>query len=133
MRDQLKAGLSGAEAKACEPTVPELAERIKGLRGANTVEAMPERTSARPVSAEGLEAFVLQSLRQVVGKLGAHDALELVAWAETYTLANRYWVLYHEIGEIALPLKRHRATALECSFMSRYLGRALGKRDASVG
>ena len=52
LRDRLKAGLSGAERKEGEPTVAELAERIKALRASNTVEAAPERTGKRQVSAE---------------------------------------------------------------------------------
>jgi hypothetical protein len=52
LRDRLKAGLSGAERKEGEPTVAELAERIKALRAGNTVEATPERTGKRQVSAE---------------------------------------------------------------------------------
>ncbi len=52
LRDQLKAGLSGAEAKEGEPTVAELAERIKHLRAVNTIEAAPQRTAKRQVSAE---------------------------------------------------------------------------------
>jgi len=52
LRDQLKTGLSGAERKEGEPTVADLAERIKALRAENTVEAAPERTATRRVSAE---------------------------------------------------------------------------------
>jgi hypothetical protein len=52
LRDQLKAGLSGAEPKEGEPTVAELAERIRALRAENTVEATLERTGTRRVSAE---------------------------------------------------------------------------------
>jgi hypothetical protein len=52
LRDQLKAGLSGAERKEGEPTVAELAERIKVLRAANTVEAPPQRTAKHRTSAE---------------------------------------------------------------------------------
>jgi hypothetical protein len=52
LRDCLKSGLSGGEPKDNEPTVAELAERIKALRGANTVEATPERSSKRKVAAE---------------------------------------------------------------------------------
>jgi hypothetical protein len=57
LRDRLKAGLSspqpavdggttGAEAEECV-TVSQLAEQIKALRSANTVEAPPERTERR--------------------------------------------------------------------------------------
>ena len=45
LRDQLKAGLSGAvPAPAAEPppSVPELAERIKALKATHTIEATPE-------------------------------------------------------------------------------------------
>jgi hypothetical protein len=52
LRDQLKARLSGATAPEGEPTVPELAERIKALRAAHTVEATAERTSKRRTQAE---------------------------------------------------------------------------------
>ncbi len=52
LRDQLKAGLSGAEAKDGEPPAAELAERIKQLRAANTIEAAPQRTGSRRTSAE---------------------------------------------------------------------------------
>ena len=52
LRDQLKAGLSGAEPKEGEPTVAELAEKIKALRAANSVEAAPTRTATRRLSAE---------------------------------------------------------------------------------
>jgi hypothetical protein len=55
LRDQLKAGLSGAapEAGAAPlPTVSELAERIKALKGAHTIEALPERAGTRRAEAE---------------------------------------------------------------------------------
>jgi hypothetical protein len=54
LRDELKAGLAGApqEEGKEKPSVAELAERIKLLRAANTVEAAPQRTAKRQVSAE---------------------------------------------------------------------------------
>jgi N12 class adenine-specific DNA methylase len=52
LRDQLKAGLSGAERKEGEPTVAELAEKIKVLRAGQVIEATPERSAKRQVSAE---------------------------------------------------------------------------------
>jgi len=55
LRDQLKAGLS-ATAQMQEddgkPTVSELAERIKTLKAANTIEAMPQRVRQKHSSAE---------------------------------------------------------------------------------
>jgi N12 class adenine-specific DNA methylase len=52
LRDRLKTALAGAEPKEGEPTVADLAERIKGLRAGNSIEPTPERTGKRQVSAE---------------------------------------------------------------------------------
>jgi hypothetical protein len=52
LRDRLKAALAGAEPKEGEPNVADLSERLKGLRAGNAVEAAPERTAKRQVSAE---------------------------------------------------------------------------------
>jgi hypothetical protein len=55
LRDQLKAGLSGATPEpGIEPlfTVSELAEHIKALKAATTIEGTPERTGKRTPSAE---------------------------------------------------------------------------------
>jgi hypothetical protein len=53
LRDRLKAGLSQAAEPGAETVpVPELAERIKGLKAAHDVEAAPERTAARRIAAE---------------------------------------------------------------------------------
>ena len=55
LRDQLKAGLSGATAEHgadALPTVAELAERIKTLGAAHTIEATPQRSGKRRASAE---------------------------------------------------------------------------------
>ncbi len=65
LRDQLKAGLaspkpagkgglSAQQAEEGSETLPvaELAERIKALKAAHTIEATPERTAARGISAE---------------------------------------------------------------------------------
>jgi hypothetical protein len=53
LRDQLKAGLAGVPPKdgAKPSSVADLAEKIKALRAANTVEAAPQRT-VKKVSAE---------------------------------------------------------------------------------
>src|SRR5581483_196665 len=52
LRDQLKAGLSGAAPQEGEPTVAELAQQIKALRAQSAVEATPERTGRRRSTAE---------------------------------------------------------------------------------
>jgi N12 class adenine-specific DNA methylase len=56
LRDRLKAGLSGqaqeADAEGNQPAVSDLAEQIKALKSAHTIEATPERTGKRRTSAE---------------------------------------------------------------------------------
>jgi hypothetical protein len=54
LRDRLKAGLSQAAPEPGAPPVPvaELAERIKALKSAHTIEAAPERTAPRRIAAE---------------------------------------------------------------------------------
>ena len=60
LRDQLKAGLSGGEVKEGEPSVPELAERIKAMREANAIEALPHRVGGRtpPIAERPVAACV---------------------------------------------------------------------------
>jgi hypothetical protein len=76
------------------------------------------------------DAFVLQLLRRATGKMAAHDALELLAWAEKQALANGSWELYHNIGEIAVPLRRQGGTGLGETFLGRYVAGALEKKEA---
>ena len=55
LRDQLKAGLSGAAqepGKQEGPSVSELSEQIKALKAANTIEAAPQRDRQKQSSAE---------------------------------------------------------------------------------
>ena len=54
LRDQLKAGLSQATPEPGTQPVPvaELAERIKSLKAAHTIDAAPERTAPRRIAAE---------------------------------------------------------------------------------
>ena len=52
LRDQLKAGLSQATPEPATPPVSELAERIKSLKAAHTIDAAPERTAPRRIAAE---------------------------------------------------------------------------------
>ena len=55
LRDQLKTGLSGARRepdKEDGPSVSELAEHIKTLKTANTIEATPQRARQNHLSAE---------------------------------------------------------------------------------
>jgi hypothetical protein len=52
MRDQLKAGLSQATPEPGASPVSELAEQIKALKAAHTIDAAPERTAVRRIAAE---------------------------------------------------------------------------------
>jgi len=55
LRDQLKAGLSAAAHESSEekgPTVSELADKIKALKAANTIEATPQRVQRKQAAAE---------------------------------------------------------------------------------
>ncbi len=55
LRDQLKASLSAAaqaQGDKAKPTVSELAERIKSLKAANSIEATPQRVRQKQSSAE---------------------------------------------------------------------------------
>jgi hypothetical protein len=55
LRDQLKAGLSAAAHEAGSdkgPRVSELADRIKALKAANTIEAAPQRVQRKQAAAE---------------------------------------------------------------------------------
>ncbi|HYV38359.1 MAG TPA: hypothetical protein VE988_21935, partial [Gemmataceae bacterium] len=55
LRDQLKTVLSGVPTESAadqQPTSSELAERIKSLKAAHTIEATPQRAGKRRVAAE---------------------------------------------------------------------------------
>ena len=55
LRDQLKAGLSGKTPEPGsepQPSVAELAEKIKALKAAHTIEATPQRIRQKQISAE---------------------------------------------------------------------------------
>jgi hypothetical protein len=72
-------------------------------------------------------------LREVIGNMGAHDALELLAWAPKDAIANHLWDVYYEIGQLAVPSMRQGVTALEGSCMSRYRGRVLQRKGGARG
>lgn len=55
MRDQLKAGLAAtaqAQGDDAKPAISELAEKIKTLKAANTIEATPQRARQKQSTAE---------------------------------------------------------------------------------
>lgn len=76
LRDQLKAGLSGAAPEpdaAPLPEVPELAERIKALKAAHTIEGTPERIGKRRSSAE--EPVTARIRRRIEAALGSDPSV----------------------------------------------------------
>ena len=77
LRDQLKAGLSGATPEPgaeAGPTVAELAARIKGLKATHSIESTPERVGQRCPSAE--EPVTARIRRRVEAASAAEPALE---------------------------------------------------------
>ena len=82
LRDQLKTGLSGAapEQGTDAPSVADLAERIKTLKAAHTIEAAPQRTGKRRASAE--EPVAARIRRRVEPRPATDTAMDPCA-AET--------------------------------------------------
>ena len=77
VRDQLKAGLSATPHQPNvqeEPSVSELADRIKCLKAANTVEAVPQRVRQTQLSAE--EPVTARIRRQVTIDAPSHLPVE---------------------------------------------------------
>ena len=69
LRDQLKAALSGGNTDSDDESGPDscaLAEKIKSLKSANTIETMPQRVRQKHSTAE--EAIVSR-IRQALSKL----------------------------------------------------------------
>src|SRR4051794_33508357 len=76
LRDQLKAGLAGATPEPGAETlgVSELAEHIKALKAAHTIEATPERVGKRRSSAE--EPVTARIRRRTEAIAGSEPAME---------------------------------------------------------
>jgi hypothetical protein len=75
LRDQLKAGLSGATPESGADALPpaaETAERIKALKSAHTIEPAPQRLSAR--SAATAEEPVTTRIRRLTGFVPAIES-----------------------------------------------------------
>ena len=77
LRDRLKAGLSQATPEPGTPPVAELAERIKSLKAAHTIDAAPERTAARRIAAE--EPVTARIRRRCVAEPAIEPPTETVA------------------------------------------------------
>ena len=80
LRDQLKAGLSGMEPKEGEPTVAELAGKIKALRAGNAVEAAPTRTGKRQISGEQPVTARIMRKAELVNEAGVDDEQPAAGW-----------------------------------------------------
>jgi len=80
LRDQLKSGLSGAQPQEGEPTVAELAERIKALKAAHSIEATPQRVRQKRSSAE--EPVTARIRRKTAGISPSEAAVEAGALAD---------------------------------------------------
>jgi hypothetical protein len=82
LRDQLKTGLSGAASEAADesqPKVSELAERIKALKAAHTIEATPQRAGKRRAAAEEPVTARIRKRTEASNATGAgseHGAVE---------------------------------------------------------
>jgi hypothetical protein len=90
LRDQLKVGLSGttpASENAPALDAPELAQRIKSLKGANTIEAAPLRASKRHLSAE--EPVTARILRKVEGSGVAAPGDDETDWQQRMNRSER--------------------------------------------
>ena len=59
LRDKLKVGLSGTTPEGA-PTTGQIAEQIKTLRASQTIEAAPQRTAKRRLSAEEPVTLVIR-------------------------------------------------------------------------
>jgi N12 class adenine-specific DNA methylase len=83
LRDQLKAGLSTTAhetANAEGPSVSELADRIKALKAANSIEAAPQRFRYKQVTAE--EPVTARIRRRTEARVASDPAIQMNA-AET--------------------------------------------------
>jgi hypothetical protein len=77
LRDQLKLGLSGSVGESVTellPTASELAEEIRALKAAHTIEAVPQRAGKRSLSAE--EPVTARIRRRAGGTAGSEPAID---------------------------------------------------------
>ena len=84
LRDRLKLGLSEKAAEADKESVAELAERIKALRAAHTVEAAPERLGTR--KALRAEMPVTTRIRKQIEEFPAAEPKETSLQISTYPI-----------------------------------------------
>ena len=84
LRDRLKLGLSEKAAEADKESVAQIAERIKELRAAHTVEAMPERIGTR--KAVRAEMPVTTRIRKRIEEFPAPEAKETSLQISTYPI-----------------------------------------------
>jgi hypothetical protein len=117
LRDQLKAGLaapnpalvagegglSGAAPEAGNeppPTVAELAERIKALKAAHTIDAVPERTGKRSASAEEPVTARIRRRAEPRNECGVPAATQITR-QEPLAKTHRWTMRVHEQDTLA--------------------------------
>jgi len=101
LRDQLKAGLSQATPEPGALPVAELAERIKTLRAAHTIDAAPERTATRRIAAEVPVTARIRRRSETLPAVEAQDEPEPAALPKPMTAAQAVEQISQE--EIAQP------------------------------
>ena len=88
LRDQLKAGLSGTGHESADekgPAAIELAERIKALKAANTIESTPQRARQKQaVAEEPVTARIRRRQEALIAESPAQEAVETAADAMSF-------------------------------------------------
>ena len=88
LRDQLKAGLSATAHDASNengPTVSELADRVKALKAANTIETTPQRVQSKQATAEEpITARIRKRQEALIAETPAQEADESAADAMSF-------------------------------------------------
>lgn len=100
LRDQLKAGLSATQHDGGEengPTVSELAERVKALKAAITIEATPQRDQQKRSTAE--EPITTCICKRQEANAESQQLVEQDVSSEpSAPPCRREWVRIHPLG-----------------------------------
>jgi N12 class adenine-specific DNA methylase len=109
LRDQLKAGLSQATPEPSTPPVAELAERIKSLKAAHTIDAAPERTATRRIAGE--EPVTARIRRRAEAATAVEPPVELTPDASPAEISPADASAGASAKEEAAPAIRHEEPA----------------------
>jgi N12 class adenine-specific DNA methylase len=137
LRDRLKAGLSGA---ASEPTaepgasVPEFAERIKAVKAAHTIEAVPERTGTHHSTAEEPVTAKIRRLAEAESVRDAGDGLDGEAQPAAATTDRQTETGSDELGKCAPEFrKRVSINRIPADFETKLLQAGLRRGGNGTG